>query len=422
MNQPHLNRFILIIACLGIISVVLQAQSTVSGIVTDQDTGRPVPYVSIFLQGDQSYGVMSNEEGMYRFSIPPGRSADKIVFSSLGYQTVFVPISALRDSVKNVSMQKSFIELDEVIVISDIGLRGIVQKALNNIEKNYGNKRHYLQTYFRRYTVTDGKHSHIKEGFFTIEDGLYEGERKDVKIWMQHYRESDDFRNVRWLDDQAGMNFLFNAYQWFNALRRHKLHFMANKVINNLENYTFSNQGTYLEKGDSLIRIAYQLLPNDEILKQFRPESFYLFEGEMLINLRDYAIIRNTMGQGRRDYFHDVIYRKQNGKYYPQRFQFSIELRHGPYDLLSHRINTLFYFYHVADSKEEMKKVKKGRRLSKDIPIESNTVKYDPDFWAKDNTLIKMDLPSALEADLNRMSNLDEQYRNNARKVVEEED
>jgi hypothetical protein len=417
MNSPAIRLLsCILLLCPVFITGQIQAQSIVSGQVTDLDTGKPVPYVSIFLRGDQSLGVMSNEEGNYRFAIPIGHSADEIVFSSLGYQTVSIPVRTLHGPSRDVQMQKSFIELDEVIVLSDLGLRGIVQKALNNIEKNYGSDRHYLQTYFRRYTLTDGKHSHIKEGFFTIEDGRYEGKRKDVKIWMQHYRESDDFRSVRWLDDREGVNFLFHAYQWFNALRRHRIHYMANDFAANLDNYTFSHRGTYLENGDSLIRIAYNLIPNEEVLRHTSSsQSFYLYEGEMLINLSDYAIVRNTVGQGREDYFQDLIYVKKNGRYYPQRFQFTIEVSHGPYGVLTHKINSLFYFHHVAESKEEIKKVKKGRRLSKEIPIEANTVKYDPEFWANDNTMIRMDLPSALEADLSRMSDLDQQYRRNAK-------
>lgn len=421
MKSKHcpICRFLLSLSFFLLLANGIHAQRSVSGVIIDFDDGAPTPYVSIFIKERQSHGVISNEEGAYRLVIPPEYENGEIVFSSLGYQTIIVPIRTIKDSTHNVRLLKSFIALDEVVVISDLGLRTIVERAIENIPNVYGSDKHYLETYFRRYTLTDGRHSHIKEGFITIQDGEYKEKPGDFKIWMQHYRESDDFRRIKFLDDRPGMNFIFNTYRWYNALKRHTLHFMSskNRFSGDLNNYTFSNKGTYLEKGDSLIRIAYNLLSTPEVNKYTRPESYYLYEGELLINLNDYAIVRNTMGQGMKDYFQDMIYIKKDGKYYPQKFHFLLELAHGHGG--SHQINTLFYFYNIINDRKA-ETVKKGRRLSAEIPIESSTVKYDPAFWAKDNTLLKMDLPSALEMDLNRMNKLDEQYRRNSKKVNEE--
>ena len=360
----------------------MEAQGSISGFIIDKETGSAVPYVSIFFQNNQSNGVISNEEGAYQIDISNAEQNDQLVFSALGYQTQFFPIQQIKDSVLNVQFEKSFIELDEIVIISDLGLRAIVQRALEKIPENYGTDKHFLETYYRRYTLTNDKHSHIKEAFFTIQDGAYEDKSKDINIWLQHYRESDDFRSIKWLDDRPGVNFLFVIYRWFNSVRNNTLHYMSNRsgFSGKLENYTFTDKGTYLENGDSLIRITYTLNSNEEVLKYSRPQSFYLYEGEMLINLSDYAIIRNTLGNGRKDYFHDIIYQKKEGKYYPQRFHYIIELGHGPEDINSHQINAFCYFYNVLTTKEERKTAKKGRRLAKDVPVDSKTMNYDPDF------------------------------------------
>ena len=367
--------------------------------------------------------MISNEEGAYQIDISNAEQNDQLVFSALGYQTQLFPIKSIKDSVLNVQFEKSFIELDEIVIISDLGLRAIVQRALEKIPKNYGSDKHFLETYYRRYTLTNDKHSHIKEAFFTIQDGAYEDKSKDINIWLQHYRESDDFRSIKWLDDRPGVNFLFVIYRWFNSVRNNTLHYMSNRsgFSGKLENYTFTDKGTYLENGDSLIRIAYTLNSNEEVLKYSRPQSFYLYEGEMLINLSDYAIIRNTLGNGRKDYFHDIIYQKKEGKYYPQRFHYIIELGHGPEDINSHQINAFCYFYNVLTTKEERKTAKKGRRLAKDVPVDSKTMNYDPDFWESNKKMIQLDLPQALQNDLNRIIKLEDQYRKNAKKVIDKQ-
>ncbi len=393
------------------------SQQAITGIVISADEGMPIPYVSIFLESNQSYGVLSNEEGAYKIVVPPAFKDDRLVFSCLGYQRFYLPIKDLRDSIENIQLEKSFIELDEVVVLSDLGLKEIVRNALSKITQNYGSKGHLLKTYFRRYTVTNDQHSHIKEGFFVVEDGIYEQKVQDIKMWMQQYRESNDYRHIRWLDDKPGMNFLFSAYRWFNSVRNHTLHFMSsrNQWHGDLENYVFTDRGTYLENGDSLIRIAYNLNPNEVVLKKSHPDSYFIYEGEMLINLRDGAIVRNTVGQGRKDYFHDIIYRKVNGKYYPSRFHYIIELSHGAQSSEHHQINALFSFYDVVTDKKKGQAIKKGRRLQRDTPIQPSTVKYDANFWQQNTTLLSMDLPSALKADLSRAIDLDQQYRNNAK-------
>ncbi|MEL7120814.1 MAG: carboxypeptidase-like regulatory domain-containing protein [Bacteroidota bacterium] len=424
MLTIRLRTFLLYLISLNLISInILEAQQSISGFILDKETGSVVPYVSIFFQNNQTSGVISNEEGAYRIEIPNEQDEDQLVFSVLGYQTQYLPINEIQDSVLNIQLEKSFIELDEVVVISDLGLRAIVKKALEKIPENYGSDKHFLETYYRRYTVTNDKHSHIKEAFFTLEDGAYDDKLMDINIWLQHYRESDDFRKVKWLDDRPGSNFLFVVYRWFNSVRNQTLHYMSTRSTfsGKLENYTFSDRGTYLENGDSLIRIAYNFNPTPEVQKKSHPESYYLYEGEILINLTDYAIIRNTLGQGREDYFHDIIYNKKGDKYYPQRFHYIIELGHGPNDINSHKINAFCYFYNVLASREERKGVKKGKRLSKEVPINSKTIKYDPAFWESNKKMIQLDLPQALQNDLNRIIKLEEQYRKNAKKVIDKQ-
>lgn len=74
----------------GVNIAVLQAQATISGRITDAETGKPLPRVNVFISGTKM-GTGSNEEGYYRITdIPPG--GYRLVVSIIGYQRETVDV------------------------------------------------------------------------------------------------------------------------------------------------------------------------------------------------------------------------------------------------------------------------------------------------------------------------------------------
>ena len=85
---------------------------TVSGNVTDANSGDPVPFASVHLQGTMT-GVSTDADGHYSLSVP----ADGIlVFSSIGYKTMEVAVAS-RTQV-NVTLESDSQYLDETIVVA----------------------------------------------------------------------------------------------------------------------------------------------------------------------------------------------------------------------------------------------------------------------------------------------------------------
>lgn len=88
------------------------AQTTISGKVTAEDTGDPLPGVNVVVKGT-STGTVTNIDGNYSLSIP--EDAETLVFSSVGYISQEVPIN--NQSTINISLSSDVKSLSEVVVI-----------------------------------------------------------------------------------------------------------------------------------------------------------------------------------------------------------------------------------------------------------------------------------------------------------------
>ena len=62
----------------------LFAQVSVTGIVTDQNSGEPIPGVNVLVNGTTT-GTVTDREGSDSVTVPDGSSV--LVFSSVGYST-----------------------------------------------------------------------------------------------------------------------------------------------------------------------------------------------------------------------------------------------------------------------------------------------------------------------------------------------
>jgi TonB-linked SusC/RagA family outer membrane protein len=104
------KRFAILTFVMILISGSLSAQGVrVTGKVTD-NTGQPVPGVTVLIEGTTT-GVATGTDGTYAITVP----ADGVLlFSSIGMETQRVPVS--NRSVINVTMTESSIAVEEVVV------------------------------------------------------------------------------------------------------------------------------------------------------------------------------------------------------------------------------------------------------------------------------------------------------------------
>lgn len=424
-----LRHFWLLGCCL--IATFCAAQRSISGTLTNASDGEPLAYVHVFLIAQQQHGVISNERGEYSIELAADQLTDQLVFSLLGFQTHFEPVEKIGGDLFNLKMNRSFIALDEIVVTSDLGLRNIVRRALRKIPENYGHDKYFLRAYYREFALSDGEYSKFTEAMITIPDENYDHLPNPEKGWLDHFRQSDNFRHKTFRNGvvQAILKEPINRQLWNygfnNPMRNNRIHRRPSPGNDGLDEMHFSNRGEYLENGDTLVRIEFnagQYVNPDDGLPLDPPQ--YMYQGELLINRSDDAILRYTIRH--EDVFlRDLVFEKYRGKYYPRRLQTMNEFSHGEKEeslgegRRKHRENILFYFYDILTEKEEMKAYKKGKLFRKDQPIEDWKFKYEPEFWATNQLLIRLPAPDLLATELNQEKSLEQQYRDNASSVKE---
>lgn len=102
--------FLVFVSFVGFQTIKAQ-DSTVSGTITDEKVGRPIPGVNVIVKGT-SIGVLSDFEGNYSVNLPKPDAI--LVFSSLGFATKEIPVNG--QTRIDVSLSESEEQLDEVIV------------------------------------------------------------------------------------------------------------------------------------------------------------------------------------------------------------------------------------------------------------------------------------------------------------------
>lgn len=124
---------------------MLQAQTVVSGLVTDRQTGRGLPAVSIVTEGSRAHTV-SNEEG--RFTLKLQQCPSHIRLSHIGYKTRRMPLTEGATEGLRIMMTASSMTLSEIVVSAD-DPQSIVRAAMNRLKHNYPQEPELARCFYR---------------------------------------------------------------------------------------------------------------------------------------------------------------------------------------------------------------------------------------------------------------------------------
>jgi len=177
-------------------TLTIKAQSVTARVTNEEN--KPIPYVSI--QIGTTYGVVSNEEGVFMIS-PSKADADEVTFSCIGFETLVIPKADLNNNTYILKEQVSV--LDEVFVTNiKLSPLEILGKVIENAPKNYSAK-DVKKTFFLRTSIENklirNKFQLVKSSLekkSTLKDlneELDEITKKNVNLHSQHYSESYGF-------------------------------------------------------------------------------------------------------------------------------------------------------------------------------------------------------------------------------------
>lgn len=96
--------------CVG---TYISAQTTITGVVTSADDGLTIPGVTVSVKGT-AIGTATDIDGNFSVTIPSDKAT--LVFSSIGYQKLEVPVTATSGNIQVVMREDSQL-LDEVVVV-----------------------------------------------------------------------------------------------------------------------------------------------------------------------------------------------------------------------------------------------------------------------------------------------------------------
>lgn len=157
------------------VGLSMKAQTLVSGVVKDQQTGRPLSHVSIVAEGTKTH-VVSNEEG--RFTLKTARQPKYLHLSHLGYKKRKQPLEAGKTENIEILMASSSVELSEVVVSLE-DPTAIVKAAISRIERNYPQEKELVRCFYRE-TARKGSR------FISVAEAVTEMYKTDYSLGAQY--------------------------------------------------------------------------------------------------------------------------------------------------------------------------------------------------------------------------------------------
>ena len=141
-----------------------QIPKSLTGVVRNSETKLGIPYVSIGIEGT-TLGVVSNENGMFKLTIPEENKQDRIFISCIGYKTVYLsPDNSLVLLPLEISLEEDVVLLKEIYVKADgeTPLQVLKEAARITKEKSYAPA--ILHTYYREFTKKNSSYTEYADG------------------------------------------------------------------------------------------------------------------------------------------------------------------------------------------------------------------------------------------------------------------
>ena len=152
------NIQLVILLLLNTVNVFSQ-ERTLTGTVSDAETGEPLPYVSILFKNTTT-GTITDTLGYYRIKCPA--NADTLHFSAIGYYSLEKILQQPGSTMLSVQLKPETIDISEVNVSPDEGpVKRLLQKVIESKNKNNPDK--YSGYSYLKYTKWQYQLNHVSD-------------------------------------------------------------------------------------------------------------------------------------------------------------------------------------------------------------------------------------------------------------------
>lgn len=250
---------------------------TISGKVTDAETGELLTYATVGLVGIP-IGTISNAKGEFDFHIPSKYAAETFIITMIGYKSYQAPITKA-ELIHQFNLSKSSTVLNEVLVTDSLSAADIFKIALNRITLNYPMKPAEMEGFYRDVKKVGGKYVSLLEAAITIYDKDYSAPRDYTKL-----RERVAIKEIRKSYDY---DFAYSKYfEQYNMLEDLLLD-------NNIKYRAFNDEALF-----------YQMLERKMVVGADNKQLYLVFINQpgyelfVYIDPATYGIIRMEFGWG----------------------------------------------------------------------------------------------------------------------------
>ncbi len=151
---------------------------TVSGIVKDKNTHKPLEYVTVSVSSN-NIGTVSNADGEFLLKIPLSIGATSVEISHVGYHGFRIPVKGEDIINKEILLVPYANPLSEV-VIRGWDARYLIWEAINKIDENYSSSPTLLTGFYRETVQKRRNYINISEAVIDIYKTAYtEGTMRD---------------------------------------------------------------------------------------------------------------------------------------------------------------------------------------------------------------------------------------------------
>jgi len=169
---------------------------TIKGKVIDSETRAPLVFASVAVK-ESNVAIVTNIDGEFTLKISDPANSKSLQISFLGYKNKTVPISDLKDNgAKNIiSLEAAPIPIKEIIVKPSDPV-SIVEKAINNIGKNYESVPNLLTAFYRETIRKNRTYVSIGEAVVEIFKAPYNNDMRYDGARIYKGRKSSDVEKM----------------------------------------------------------------------------------------------------------------------------------------------------------------------------------------------------------------------------------
>lgn len=335
------------------LSVKAQEKLLISGVIEDAANKEPVPFASVSLK-KQLIGTVSNEEGKFDFYVPAEFKDDSLLITFFGYKQQTIALHDIKGAL-TIKLQASSFQLEEV-VIRPMPPEYYIRMAMRKVKLNYANNPFETVAYYREKVLENKQLIALNEGVFKTYYPKYTDSLKNSHQLML-FRKAEKTSEVAFMSKERkkaeekekktgkkeDKNIEMDLGNSFggpeNILHSTNLTKKSEGSLDTLElkeyRYSFAKSSSYNNQEIMVIDFASKgkvdhLRESGKIYLDTKSMAIIKFEssGELVIPVLIRPIIfLYGIGIGNPAYVKTIAFQEVNGKWYPQNFQYNIDIK-----------------------------------------------------------------------------------------------